>query len=150
MSTDSNPYAAPVGGKLSAEDQAEYDRLEALELDQSGDGGVPEDETTTQVGETKSPEDPRDAADPEVAARYPVENGAVRWDDAANGGDTSRGGVHTYDTPWGKRPMSEHEVADLKAQGVECTRVDDEPETSLAREKSDMSHVEFGTAPDKA
>lgn len=31
-----------------------------------------------------------DAADPETEARYPVENGAVRWDDAANEGNTQR------------------------------------------------------------
>lgn len=80
---------------------------------------------------------------PDADERYPVENAAVRWDDAANGGDTSKGSTHTYTTPWGVRPMGEDEVADLRAQGVECTRVDVAPETSLDAEKSAMSHVEL-------
>lgn len=136
MST--NPFE-DQSSKLSDEDQAEFDRLAADEQaeqqaqDNRADALLTDDERR-DLRE-------RGAADQETEARYPVENAAVRWDDAANGGDTSRGTVHTYSTPWGKRPMGEDEVADLRHQGVECTRVDDDAETSLAGEKSAMSHV---------
>lgn len=110
---DSNPFGE-TSGKLSAEEQAEFDAALAAEQ-----------------GDTE----------PDAHAAYPVENGAVRWSDAANGGDTSHGKVKTFSTPWGIRPMDAAEVADLRQQGVECAEVDTAPDTSLADEKSAMSHV---------
>ena len=76
-------------------------------------------------------------------ASYPVENGAVRWDDAANGGDTSREQKAVYDTPWGRRELSAIEVADFAAQGVTVSRVDAEPRTSLAAEREELRKIEL-------
>lgn len=72
---------------------------------------------------------------------YPVENGAVRWDDAANDGDTSREKQAVYDTPWGRRELSATEVTDFAAQGVAVTPVDDEPSTSLAAERDELRKI---------
>jgi hypothetical protein len=78
---------------------------------------------------------------PKDEESFPVENGAVRWDDAANGGDTARGEARVYDTPWGRRTLSAPEVADFRAQGVSVTPVDDEPNTSLAAERDELRKI---------
>jgi hypothetical protein len=74
---------------------------------------------------------------------FPVENGAVRWDDAANQGDTSRAQKAVYDTPWGRRELSATEVTDFEAQGVPVTRVDAEPRTSLNAEREELRKIEL-------
>jgi hypothetical protein len=88
-------------------------------------------------------------SDERAEESFPVENGAVRWDDAANEGDTSREKQAVYDTPWGRRELSATEVTDFAAQGVVVTRVDDEPRTSLKDEKAELRKVELtNTSPD--
>jgi hypothetical protein len=141
-----NPFADPAPlvprqGTLSAEEQAEYDRLEALEADDHEDRG---DDLL---------DSDRDAEaifplDPDAEANYPVQNAAVKWDDASNGGDTSREAKHTYDTQWGRRELSAAEVVDFGHQGVVVTRVDAEPETSLQREKDELSAIDLSFRPE--
>lgn len=133
-----NPFdPAPQKGtsQLSAEDQAEYDRLEA------------EEAASRQLADAKSagdhPEVDLDQGDAEAEESFPVENGAVRWDDAANEGDTSREKKAVYDTPWGRRELTALEVQDFGAQGVPVTRVDDEPRTSLDAEREELRKIEL-------
>jgi hypothetical protein len=78
----------------------------------------------------------------ETEERYPVENAAVRWEDAANQGDTSRG-TAVYDTPWGRRELTDNEVWDFRHQGVTVTRVDDKARTSLDAEREELRKVEL-------
>jgi hypothetical protein len=142
-----------TSGKLSDEDQAEYDRLEALEQPERdadeeaeqryqnsrADG---QDETDELGGSTAFDDsDPRRLADQDADERFPVRNAAAKWDDAATGGDTSRQKKSTYDTPWGRRELTHEEVVDLEHQGHVLTLVDDEPQTSLEQEKADMAHI---------
>lgn len=135
-----------TAGKLSAEDQAEFDRLEALEQsqerDKTDDGyrAYNPDGTFAESGDSRRVF-PLDESDPKAEADYPVENAALNWSDASNGGDTSRQAKSTYDTPWGRRELTHEEVVDLEHQGHTLTRVDDEPRTSLEREKADMAHI---------
>lgn len=134
-----NPFAGPEkthkptaeadqSSKLSEDEQAEYDRLAAEEATDRKDF-----ETLGDVSQS----------DEEAEERYPVENGAVRWDDAANEGDTSRSKSAVYDTPWGRRELTALEVQDFQAQGVPVTRVDDEPHTSLAAEREELRKIEL-------
>lgn len=149
-----NPFDKP-SGTLSAEDQAEYDRLEALERDSSG---VPEAEWerleredptgASGMGEMTNAEyaafvreDHTTSGDAD--ANYPVRNAAVNWADASNGGDTSQEVKATYDTPWGRRALSALEVRDLEQQGHTLTPVDADPETSLQDERDEMSKVDL-------
>ncbi len=47
-----------------------------------------------------------------------------------------------YRTPWGIRVMNDAEVADLRAQGVSLTEVDDvAADVSLESEKDELSKV---------
>ena len=115
-----NPFDAPASEPtLSAEEQAEFDRLEAEEASKVVD------------------------SDERAEENYPIENGAVRWEDAANEGDTSRQKRPVYDTPWGRRELSATEVQDFASQGVTVTLVDDEPHTSLEAEKAELRKVEL-------
>lgn len=82
-------------------------------------------------------------ADERAEESFPVENGAVRWDDAANEGDTSRQKRPVYDTPWGRRELSNIEVQDFTSQGVRVTLVDEEPNTSLDAERAELRRVEL-------
>jgi hypothetical protein len=139
-----NPFADPAPlvprqGTLSAEEQAEYDRLEALEAEREADGQPEGDGPSTPA---------IFPLDPDAEANYPVQNAAVKWDDASNGGDTSREAKHTYDTPWGRRELSAAEVVDFGHQGVVVTRVDAEPETSLQREKDELSAIDLSFRPE--
>ena len=129
-----NPFEASAEQtpKLSAEEQAEYDRLAKEEADAlAAQQGAPGQRVTTHDVDTKAEES------------YPVENGAVRWDDAANGGDTAHERKFVYDTPWGRRELSATEVTDFGAQGVPITRVDDEPQTSLDAEREELRKIEL-------
>jgi hypothetical protein len=128
-----NPFdpAPDQTSKLSAEEQAEYDRLAA------------EEAKSTQAATDGSAVPELDQGDEETEERYPVENGAVRWDDAANSGDTSREQTAVYDTPWGRRELSATEVTDFEAQGVPITRVDAEPRTSLDAEREELRKIEL-------
>lgn len=142
-----NPFdpAPEQTRSLSPEEQAEYDRLEAEEEKEqnvTGDGSgtmLPDAEKQNQDDVATFAE--LEQSDSEVEQAFPVENGAVRWDDAANGGDTSREKQAVYDTPWGRRELSATEVQDFAAQGVTVTRVDAEPVVSLDQEKYDLSKV---------
>lgn len=115
------------GSELTEDERAEYERLEAEEAAAAelaqGDAGAEQ--------------------------AYPVENGAMRWDDAANGGDTSREKQAVYDTPWGRRALSAIEVQDFSAQGVTVTRVDDEPQTSLEQEREELRKIELRNVENK-
>lgn len=138
-----------TAGKLSAEDQVEFDRLEALEKDEvaeqraqdnRADGLLTGDERRDLRARGEKSAEPGES-DPKAEADYPVENAALNWSDASNGGDTSRQAKSTYDTPWGRRELTHEEVVDLEHQGHVLTRVDDEPQTSLEREKADMARI---------
>lgn len=135
---DDDGNLPPLGGTLSAEDQAEYDRLAAEEaaerdderspsrLDEQADGAPEGDEGST-------------VALPHQVDDFPVDAyGNVRAADAVSASAV-------YDTPWGRREMSHDEVAELAARKesdrVICTLVDGEAETSLQREKDDMAHI---------
>ena len=155
-----NPFApkhedetTTSGRALTADEQAEYGRLEALERnDATGD----EIEADREYAPDDVQVDDRDRdvpaelhqGDTEAEQGYPIENGAVRWDDAANGGDTSRQATATYDTPWGRRELSAAEVKDFEHQGVKVTRVDGEPTTSLQDERDEMSRVDLNFRPE--
>jgi hypothetical protein len=78
--------------------------------------------------------DPRGKADQDAEARFPVASGTTRWVDSA-----SASGV--YNTPWGRRELTDDEVVDLRHQGHTLTLVDGDAETSLEQEKADMAHV---------
>lgn len=145
-------------GTLSAEDQAEYDRLAAEEAAEQGerDQAAANGETDELGGSTASDIDDepsrldeqaaavqRDAdaggSLPHQADDFPVDAyGNVRAADAV-----SESAV--YDTPWGRREMTHDEVAELAARKdsdrVVCTLVDGDAETSLQREKDDMAHI---------
>lgn len=125
--SDKNTSTTP----LSAEEQAEYDRLEAEEAERLAAEGQ------QVIGDGSGDTLP----DAKAEENFPIENGAVRWEDAANGGDTSREKQPVYDTPWGRRELSATEVQDFAAQGVTVTRVDAEPVVSLDQEKYDLSKV---------
>lgn len=147
-----NPFdksTAEQRGTFSAEDQAEYDRLEALERERDTDERAANGELS-EVDEKNYDHDgvqlddrdrdvpaELDQGDPAVEQAYPVQNAAVKWDDAANEGDTSRQATATYDTPWGRRELSATEVTDFQHQGVTVTRVDAEPKTSREDEDAD-------------
>jgi hypothetical protein len=144
---------AAANGELdtTTADDEHADRLAAERA--AGTSGSRLDEQaewlSEQVDNPARPDDSGDAAalreafplDREAEAGYPVENGAVKWGDAPNGGDTAPETKAVYDTPWGRREMSHDEVRDLGFQNVVCTPVAAAPETSLDREKADMSHV---------
>jgi hypothetical protein len=88
-----------------------------------------------------------DQSDPDAEQAYPVQNGAVKWDDAANSGDTSRQATAVYDTPWGRRALSQEEVNDFRVQGVPIRYVDDQAQTSLQQEQDEMSKVDLDFKP---
>lgn len=145
-----------VSGTLSAEDQAEYDRLAAEEAAKQGerDQAAADGETDELGGSTASDIDDepsrldeqaaavqRDADDvlPHQADDFPVDAyGNVRAADAV-----SESAV--YDTPWGRREMTHADVAELasrkESDRVVCTLVDGDPDTSLQREKDEMAHI---------
>jgi hypothetical protein len=152
--SNSNPFGSdePTSGTLSADEQAEYERLEALEQqrgDTEGENKASAD-LRDRLDEVLPPvtDDERELrkefpVDPEGDARYPVIKAAAYADEAA-------ANKRTYDTPWGRREMTEHEVSDLAHQGVTCTPVDAAPETSLQDEKDGMSGVQFGSKPNQS
>jgi hypothetical protein len=153
-----NPFDPQTSGTLSEEEQAEYDRLEALEQARTAEGAHG---TLPEVAEASYPDsavqlDDRDRdvpaeldqSDPDAEQAYPVQNGAVKWDDAANEGDTSRQAKAVYDTPWGRRELSAEEVTDFGHQGVAVTRVDEQPRTSLQDERDEMSKVDLDFKPE--
>ena len=122
MNQKSNPFVKPM--------TEEKDAAQAATLPANSD-------PTEQTGEVQ------EQGDTETEERYPVENGAVRWDDAANEGDISREKQAVYDTPWGRRELSATEVTDFGVQGVTVTRVDDVPRTSLDAEREELRKVEL-------
>jgi hypothetical protein len=157
---EKNDSVLPASGTLSAEDQAEYNRLEALEDERQGEaeqahpGQLPEvDESSYDVDAVALQVDDRDRdvpaeldqGDAEAEQAYPIQNAAVKWDDAANGGDTSREATATYNTPWGRRELSALEVRDLEHQGHTLHRVDDEPKTSREDEDAATRDAIVGT-----
>lgn len=138
-------------GTLSAEDQAEFDRLEAEEaaerddepgtsrLDEQAAAAQRDDQDHMDFGTPEGDEGSTAQALPHEVDSFPVDAyGNVRAADAV-----SESGV--YDTPWGRREMSHDEVAELAARKdsdrVVCTLVDGDAETSLQREKDDMAHI---------
>lgn len=102
------------------------------------------DETLTgKIEENQQPASEQlEQGDAATEERYPVENGAVRWEDAANEGDTSRGAA-VYDTPWGRRELTDSEVQDFRHQSVTVTRVDDKARTSLDAEREELRKIEL-------
>jgi hypothetical protein len=160
--SNSNPSGSdePTSGTLSADEQVEYDRLEALEqptehpgVDWANEPGTVTEGDSADLRERldevlpPATDDERELrkafpVDPEGDARYPVIKAAAYADEAAN--------KRTYDTPWGRREMDEREVRDLEHQGLTCTPVDSAPETSLQDEKDAMSGVKFGSKTEQA
>jgi hypothetical protein len=149
-----NPFDPQTSGTLSKEEQAEYDRLEALEQERATEGDCPLT-AEEQQGRDGVQIDDRDRdvpaeldqSDPDAEQAYPVQNGAVKWDDAANSGDTSRQTTAVYDTPWGRRALSQEEVNDFRVQGVPIRYVDDQAQTSLQQEQDEMSKVDLDFKP---
>lgn len=127
-----------TGNELTEQERAEYAELERQEAQRQQDElNDPSEKTPDELHQ----------GDAEAEEAFPVENGAVKWEDAANEGDTSREKQAVYDTPWGRRELSATEVQDFAAQGVPVTRVDDEPRTSLAAEKDEMSKITLTGTP---
>lgn len=149
--TSDNPFGNPApllplehnsdertSGALPEVDESSYDHdarslpeAEAIQLDDR-DRDVPAE---------------LDQGDAEAEAAYPIQNAAVKWDDAANEGDTSRQATAVYDTTWGRRELSALEVRDLEHQGHTIRRVDAEPKTSLADERDELSKVDLDFKP---
>lgn len=126
-------------GQFNPEDQAEYDRLEALEAEhlkeQATEGeDVPDDGTRT-ADLTQDPDrhgDVPEPVDPDVDTAAGIDTEAE---------EASRE-VRTHATPWGLRPMSLAEAADLRAQGLAITEEPDlEPDTSLEGERADLASL---------
>lgn len=134
-----------LSGKLSDEDQAEYDRLEALEAERATEpteaemdaAGVPfpsdgQEQTADLTQDPDRHGDAPEPVDPNV--------------DPAAGIDTEaeeKGReVSTYATPWGLRPLPAAEAEDLRRQGLAITEEPDlEPDTSLEGERADLASL---------
>lgn len=121
-----------ASGTLSPEDQAEYDRLEALEaehLAEVTDEGGPEAESGSRL-------DVQAATAPDVD---PAVDPAAGIDTEAEAAGQE---VKTFATPWGLRPLKVSEAEDLRKQGLAITEEPDlEPDTSLDTERADLASL---------
>lgn len=128
-----------ASGKLSAEDQAEFERLEALEAERLA-------EVTGDTEPGSQVEEWLDDSAPEQGSRLDLQAATAPDVDPAAGIDTEAEAagqeVKTFATPWGLRPLKVSEAEDLRRQGLAITEEPDlEPDTSLDAERADLASL---------